>query len=280
MFWSVDPVLLEVNLGGLGHLQVRWYGAFFATAFLFGYAVIARFFRKEGKPAQDIDKLLFTMVFGTIVGARLGHCLFYEPDYYLSRPIEIIMVWHGGLASHGAFIGVLLSLYYYSRSRPDQSFLWLTDRVSLAVPLGGALIRLGNLFNSEILGKPTEGIWGVVFTRFDRLPRHPTQVYESLSYLVVAVVLFYLVRRFRALDYRGLIFGSMMVLIFGVRFVIEFTKEFQTNFESDLPLTMGQLLSIPVVIFGVFLIIKSRCPLNEKGKAKEIVSDGASRQEV
>ena len=197
------------------------------------------------------------MIVGAIVGARLGHCLFYRPDYYLANPLEIIAFWKGfrGLASHGGAVGILFALYIFSRRHPNQPYLWLVDKVVGPTALGGFFIRMGNFMNSEILGVPTEGPWGVVFTRIDPFPRHPAQLYEAFSYLLIFFFLFGLYRKKGPDLPRGLLTGLFLALVFGARFLIEFVKERHAAFEAGLPLSMGQLLSIPVVLVGVGLVV-------------------------
>jgi prolipoprotein diacylglyceryl transferase len=191
-----------------------------------------------------------------VIGARLGHCLFYEPAYYLRRPLEILMIWRGGLASHGGAVGIFLALYGYSRRRPDQPYLWLLDRMAIPTALGGSFIRLGNLFNSEILGISTDVPWAFVFARIDDLPRHPAQLYESLAYLLIFGVLFAVYRKRGSHTPRGLLLGLFLVLVFGARFVIECVKVRQAAFGEALPLSMGQLLSIPAILVGVVLLVR------------------------
>jgi len=193
-------------------------------------------------------------VVGTIVGARLGHCLFYEPGYYLRHPLEIIAVWQGGLASHGGALGVLIALYLYSRKHPDQPFLWLLDRIAVPTALGACLIRLGNLFNSEIIGVPTHVPWAFVFERVDPIPRHPSQLYESICYAGVFVMLLFLYRRYRAQTPAGLLLGAFLVAIFTARFLLEFVKERQEAYTLNIPLNVGQWLSLPFILAGAVLL--------------------------
>ena len=247
--WDVSPELLR-----LGPFALRWYGVCFALGFFLGYFIVRGIFRRENKPERDLDRLLFYMLAGTIVGARLGHCLFYEPAYYLSRPLEVLMFWKGGLASHGGAIGILTALYLYSRSRPEQPYLWLLDRIAVPTALGGCFIRLGNLFNSEILGTPTDVPWAFVFARIDEVPRHPVQLYESIAYAFVFVVLLVVYRKWGDRTPRGLLTGLFLVLVFGARFFIEFAKVRQAAFGEALPLGMGQLLSIPMILAGLVLL--------------------------
>ncbi|MFP4229193.1 MAG: prolipoprotein diacylglyceryl transferase [Salinivenus sp.] len=267
--WDVDPTLFE-----LGPLAPRWYGLLFALGFLIGFYLMQRVFRREGKPVQDLDFLLLYLLGGTVIGARLGHVLFYAPGYYLLRPHEILAIWEGGLASHGGLIGVLFAIWLYCRRREDQPFVWLLDRLAAPVALTGALIRLGNLFNSEILGVPTDLPWGVVFERAARLrddieavPLHPVQVYESISYALIAAVLWGLYRRYGEDTPHGLLVGLFMTLIFGARIVLEAFKREQAHFEVGMPLSMGQLLSIPAVLAGLWLLWRAYRASSESAAA-------------
>ena len=360
ILWDVRPEIFTIdNIPYIGSLTVRWYGLLFASGFLIGQWIIARIFKLEGKPERDLEALMIYMVVSTIIGARLGHCLFYQPDHYLSNPIEILYIWEGGLASHGAAIGILLALFLYTRKRAKngQSFLWVVDRIVIVVALGGSFIRFGNLMNSEIIGKPSTmatsfvfahsldesysydqeyfhvldvdkkllsgkdtSINGVVYTpidltvKFDKkfikpepanpnhleiknkvingfkkftkkhyyvnpetiqvkitsdrkytfanfqawaIPRHPAQLYESISSFLIFVFLLWLYYRKKEQTPQGLLFGIFMILIFSLRFVYEFFKENQVAFEDDLSLNMGQILSIPAVLVGILAIIYS-----------------------
>ncbi|GAB4397374.1 MAG: hypothetical protein OHK0053_13650 [Microscillaceae bacterium] len=344
IIWDVRP---EIFAG----YSVRWYGLLFALGFLIGQYIVAWMFRTERKPEKDLEKLMIYMVVATILGARLGHCLFYQPGYYLSNPIEILKIWEGGLASHGAAIGILLALYLYARNRPGQSFLWVVDRIVVVVALGGAFIRMGNLMNSEIIGKPGDQPWAFVFayplneslqnykelqflraekipaTRPDTvvkgevyvpldlrlyfnarkidegslksflnfnlasllnqgetgkhyrlfenappyklklnegeyrvevalyaLPRHPAQLYESLSCLALFFVLLGLYAWRKGRIPEGLFFGIFMIVIFGLRFVFEFLKENQVEWEDGRWLNQGQVLSIPAILIGLLAL--------------------------
>jgi prolipoprotein diacylglyceryl transferase len=256
--WNVDPEIM-----GIGFFSLRYYSLMFMISFTLGFLIFRWIYDSiEFKPVKDIDPLLMHMLLGTVIGARLGHCFFYDPIYYLSNPIKIFMVWEGGLASHGAAIGILISLWLYAKKRPDQPFLWLVDRVVITVALAGFFIRMGNLFNSEIIGKPTDGSWGILFPRIDNpvIPRHPTQIYEALAYLLIFLILFYIYKKKTALTPRGLLLGLFLVLVFGARFFIEFFKENQVTFEQGMTLNMGQILSIPAVLVGMIFIIVSKTP--------------------
>lgn len=257
--WNVSPEMFSI-----GPISVRWYGLLFASAFIFGYKVMQWVYKKENKPVSDVEQLTVYMILGTVIGARLGHCLFYNPDFYLANPLEILKVWKGGLASHGAAIGIITSLYFFAKKKKVTT-LWILDRVVIVVASGGFFIRLGNLFNSEIIGKPSEVPWAFIFTRVDNLPRHPAQLYESISALIVFLILFYLYKNKRDKWHDGFLFGMFLVLIFAFRFFVEFLKEVQSSFEAGMILDMGQLLSIPFVILGIFFITRSF----KKGKSTE-----------
>lgn len=250
--WTVSPEIFH-----LGPISVRWYGFLFAMAFVAGYFIMSKIFEKEGKPRTDLEQLAVYMIFGTVIGARLGHCLFYNPSYYLSNPIEIIKVWEGGLASHGAAIGIIIALYLYAKKKKDISLLWILDRVVIVVALGGSLIRLGNLFNSEIIGKAADVPWAFIFTAVDDIPRHPTQLYESIAYFIIFLILLSVYKKKKRNLSNGLIFGLFLVLVFAFRFFVEFLKENQSAFEGGMALNMGQILSIPFIIAGIVFIVRS-----------------------
>lgn len=253
--WNVDPVI-----GTIGPLSPRWYGVLFATAFLLSYSVMKRVFAAEKKPLVDLDRLTLYMMFGTVIGARLGHVLFYEPHLLLTDPFEVIAIWHGGLASHGGALGIITGLYLFHRALPSYSMTWLLDRLAIVAALSGICIRLGNLMNSEIIGRPTDAPWGFWFMRVDAQPlaRHPTQIYEALVCLILFLLLWHLYRRGIAGSRPGMIIGLFMVLLFSSRFLIEFLKEHQVDFEAGLPIDMGQILSIPFVIAGAVFLWRSR----------------------
>ena len=247
--WDVSPEIIDTE-----YFSIRWYGLLFALGFLIGQQILIYIFKKEGKPERDVETLTVFMVLSTIVGARLGHCLFYEPEYYLANPIKILKIWEGGLASHGATIGILFALWLYARKKKDQSYLWVVDRIVITVALAGGLIRLGNLMNSEIIDKPTDVPWAFVFTAVDQQPRHPAQLYEAISCFILFGFLFWLWRRRKAKTPEGSLLGIFLIYIFGLRFVYEFLKENQVDFENNMALNMGQWLSIPAVLGGIFVL--------------------------
>ncbi len=252
LIWSMDPEMIRI-----GPLTVRWYGFFFASAFLFGTLIMTKIIKLENKPEKSVDRLLIYMLVAVVIGARLGEVLFYNPSYFFAHPSEIIKVWRGGLASHGGIIGILVALYIYAKKTPDQSYLWIMDRIVIIIALGGSLIRIGNFFNSEILGAPTNSNWGVVFSRVDNIPRHPAQLYESLSYFTLFIILILLYKRIDTIKKPGLLFGISLTVAFTARFFIEFAKRNQVAYEEGLILNMGQLLSIPVVLIGLFALIRA-----------------------
>lgn len=353
IIWNASPEIFTIPIPFLDkELTLRWYGFFFALGFLVTQQILYYIFKKEGKPEKDVDTLTIYMIIATIVGARLGHVLFYEPEKYLAHPLDILKVWEGGLASHGGAIGILFALWLYSRKKkPGQNYLQTLDRIVILVALVGAMIRFGNLMNSEIIGKPTESSYGVVFARnvtevlksdgsitsvsyvkndslpaidnlqpvkilveFEKnpgatfqeydaymrsqveneltrnpyvqehivqtgpltykltqnetgtfygiiqtyaVPRHPGQLYESISCMVLFILLFWLWNKYKLVLPEGRLFGIFLIICFGMRIVWEFVKENQVEFENNLPLNMGQLLSIPLVIAGVLILIRS-----------------------
>ncbi len=345
--WDPDPVAFAITDFG-----VSWYGLLWALGFLFAQRLVILMYRKEGKPGRDLDALLVYLIVGTVVGARIGHCLFYDPLYYVHNPLSVFKVWEGGLASHGAAAGLLTALYVFSRRKKDQPFLWLVDRVAVAAALVGGLVRIGNFINSEVIGTPTRCSFGVVFVapiheavlssdpsiagveirRIDTLvesppgivplsitvstrpsnpsgewrlgvlqrvraallahpsarlhiqpeglsapslpgqnnatgmtlfvagiARHPVQLYEGAVGLVLALVLFLLWRKHQSQLLHGSLFGWYLVAIFASRFVLEYLKESVTPIEAGWPFSIGQLLSIPFVLSGFWLLVHQNC---------------------
>jgi prolipoprotein diacylglyceryl transferase len=243
--WDVNPEIFRI-----GSFAVRWYGLLFASSFLFGYIIMHRIFSNENLSDAVLDRLTIYMAIGVIVGARLGHCLFYEPGYYLSHPIEILKIWHGGLASHGAAIGILTAIWLFVR-KEKKDYTWAIDRIAIVVALSGFFIRMGNLMNSEIYGVETTVPWGFVFLRNgETAPKHPTQIYEGLAYLLIFFLLYWQYWRKKGEHIQGTLISLACILIFVARFFIEFLKEDQVAFEAGMNLNMGQLLSIPFVLLG------------------------------
>lgn len=270
--WDFNPTLFNI-----GSLDIRYYGAMWALALLLGGWIFSYFCKREGKSQELADSAFLYIALGTIIGARVGHCLFYDPAYYLPRPWTIITeIRDGGLASHGATIGILLAIWLCSRKN-RVSPLWMTDRLVIIASVCGAMIRLGNLFNSEIVGRVTDLPWGFKFVRlYPNVPvevipaQHPTQIYEALCYIITFAVLWYLYMRTDAPKRRGLLFGAGLIGIFLTRFFIEFIKVEQEAFEKGMLLNMGQLLSIPFILFGAFMIwyaLKHE-PVEDESKGK------------
>lgn len=260
VLWDVNPVIANI-----GPLEIRWYGISWAIAFGLAMLLFERFVKREGLSPKVFDSVIWYGALSTIIGARLGHCLFYDGGYYLKHPLEILMVWEGGLASHGAAIGLLVGLWMFAR-KWKLPYLWPLDRVMVPVAIGGACVRLGNLMNSEIYGRPTGTNCGFQFIR-DRqwlqnspegLPVHPTQIYEAGAYMIVFIVLIWLYyRRDAARKRPGMMFGVGLVGIFMARFLIEYVKNPQEEFEQGMTLLMGQWLSIPFIIVGIWMIVRA-----------------------
>ncbi len=249
--WSADPQIF--HLWGFG---VRWYGLFFAMSFYLGYIIIERMLKKENLPVSLVDSLATYMIIATVIGARLGHVLFYQPGYYFSHPIEIIKIWEGGLASHGAAVAILFALWLFSRNN-NRTFFWSLDRIVIVTALAGCFIRLGNLMNSEIYGTTTSLPWGFIFVKDlqgDGLPHHPTQIYEAFSYLMIFVFLIWNYIKKNGKPKEGYSSAMFLILVFGVRFIVEFIKLPQVAEEQKYMLDLGQILSIPLVLFGAGIL--------------------------
>ncbi len=254
--WNVDPDIFS------GFITVRWYGLMFAIGFWLGFNIVARMFRREGAPERWLGILLIYVGIATIVGSRLGHVFFYAWDYYSQHPWKIFATWEGGLASHGGAIGVIIAVLLFSVFVTRRNPLWTFDRLTVAIALVGGLIRIGNLMNSEIFGEPTTLPWGFMFVRsaewnneFYGLACHPTQIYEALCYFGLFAFMMWLYWKRNAGERPGLLFGVFLVGTFASRFLIEFIKNPQEDFERAMTLNMGQTLSIPFVIAGLVLII-------------------------
>lgn len=247
--WNASPEIFSV---GMFHL--RWYGLMFLLGFTLGYQGMAKVCRWEGKPVEKLDSLLMYLVLGTTIGARLGHVIFYDPVYYFSNPIEILKIWEGGLASHGGAIGICTAMWLFCRKNKEFNLLWMFDRIAIFTVLAGCFIRIGNFMNSEILGKPTDGSWGIIFERVDHLPRHPSMLYESFAYLLIFLSSYFLYRKWKETTPRGFIFGYVLSMIFIARFIIEFWKENQSPFEAQMIINMGQTLSIPAILIGWWMM--------------------------
>ncbi|WNJ18218.1 prolipoprotein diacylglyceryl transferase [Pontibacter sp. G13] len=258
--WTVNPEIFS-----LGPIHFRWYGLLFATGFFLGFLMTQKVFQRENEPEKLLDSLLFLMIGGTIIGARFGHVFFYNWDYYSQNLGEIIQIQKGGLASHGAAVGLFLAFVIYRKFFSKRSVLWTTDRLAMSVALGGFFIRMGNLMNHEIVGLKADLAWAFKFHFYEEVPvpRHPVQLYEAFSYLAIFGLLFFLYWKTDARKYKGMLTGLFGILVFGVRIVMENFKTsqggFETNFESNFGvfLSTGQWLSIPLVLFGIGLVAYS-----------------------
>ena len=274
--WDVDPVCFS-----LGPLTVRWYGVMWALGIWLVLFIMGKIYKKEQIAEPLLDKLFMYVLLGTVIGARLGHCLFYEwhllenpveilgitfnyGNEYLLKPWKLIAIWEGGLASHGGAIGILLAVWLYNKKWLKRGFVWLLDRLIIGIALCGACIRFGNLMNSEIFGFPTSLPWGFMFVRsfewqtlYAGQACHPTQIYEMIYCLVTFIVCGLLYKKYDAGKKVGLLLGIFWIGIFGTRFVLEFIKNNQEAFESSFILNMGQLLSLPFIVWGIYLIINA-----------------------
>lgn len=254
--WNADPEIFRI-----GGFALRYYSVLFLSGFILGYYIFRWFYKREQLPLEQLDTLFFVSLISALIGARLGHVIGYDLRYYLAHPWEILMTWKGGLASHGGAVGLLIGLWWYIRRYGRKygiSYLWLLDRFVITVTFAGACIRLGNLMNSEIYGDVTNLPWGFVFARNgELLPKHPTQLYEALSYLILGFVMVWLYKHRLPKLKQGTLFGIFLTFLFGARFVIEFIKEPQSDFEVDMLFNMGQLLSLPFIVAGIAIWIWS-----------------------
>lgn len=259
--WNPDPEL--INIFGI---SIRYYGLLFVSGLILSIYFLGRIYKRENLPSQHLEKLSIYSMIGILAGARLGHCLFYEPAYYLSHPLEMILpvtfppdggikfTGYQGLASHGGALGLLIALYFYSR-KTKHAMIDTIDLIAVVAALGSAFIRLANFMNSEIIGIPTTKPWGVIFERVDNVPRHPAQLYEAIAYFIIFAVMMLLYYKMRAKLKNGFFFGLVLVLIFTARFIIEFVKENQVDFENSMTFNMGQLLSLPYILVGIGFMI-------------------------
>lgn len=272
--WNVDPEI--INVFGI---SIRYYGLLFVSGLIFCIYILSWIYKRENIPSENLEKLSIYCMIGILAGARLGHCLFYEPSYYLAHPLEMILpitflpdggikiTGYQGLASHGGVLGLLIALYIYSR-KTKHSIINTIDLIAVVSGLSFGFIRLGNFMNSEIIGNPTTLPWGVVFERVDNIPRHPAQLYEAISYFIIFGIMMILYKRKRERLKNGFLFGLASVLFFSARFMIEFVKENQVGFEDKMTFNMGQLLSLPYILIGIGYItygfIKNRKLLSNK----------------
>lgn len=260
--WDPSGVLFD-----LGFFQIRYYSLMFVIAFVMGWYITKAIFNREGISIEKLDKLFIYSVIAILLGARLGHFLFYEPEAFIQRPLEVILpfkfspfrfVGFSGLASHGAAIAMIIAMFLYRKKHlPKPTILWLLDRVVLPVSLGAVFVRIGNFMNSEIIGKPTNSDYGVIFRQLNEsFPRHPAQLYEAFGYLIVFGVLMFTYWKTDKFKKEGYIFGLFLVLLMTVRFFVEFLKEAQVEERADNLLNTGQLLSIPFIIIGLYFMFR------------------------
>ena len=273
--WAPNPIFFEI-----GPLQIHWYSIMFIIAFTLGYYIIEKIYIKDDKSVELVEPLFIYIVLGTLIGARLGEVFFYNWEYFQNNLIEIFLpikkesgssllfgmidgfkfVGYRGLASHGAAIGMVTSMFIYKYKFKYDSILWIFDRIVLPISIGAMFVRIGNFFNSEIVGKYTQSNFGIVFLNNGEIyPRHPAQLYESFGYLLLFVVLWNLYSKTNFKNHKGFLFGLFFTGLFSIRFVVEFVKESQGGFEDILGiLTTGQWLSIPFIITGIFFMVKSK----------------------
>ena len=265
IYWNPDTIIFSI-----GPLAVRWYSTCWLVGLLLAYFIVKYLFRQQKLPDEKFEPLFLYCFIGILVGARLGHCLFYEPGYFLTswnHFIEMLLPirqdvygnWHftgyEGLASHGGTIGIILALLLYSKNL--KVGMWtILDIISISVPVTACFIRLGNLMNSEIIGKPTDVPWAFVFEKIDMLPRHPGQLYEAIAYACFFFVLWFFYKKKPSLVGTSFFFGLDIFLIFTFRFFIEYTKEVQESFEEGMLFDMGQLLSVPFILMGAYFTYK------------------------
>ncbi len=272
--WSPNEVLIEI----LG-FSIYVYSLMFILAFFVGFKLFQSFFIKENVNQKYLDPMLVYMVISIFLGARLGEVFFYQWGYYQNHLVEILLpiqespnssllglidgyefTGYRGLASHGAAIGVFIGLYLFIKRYNFKNFLWIFDRLTIPISIGGAFVRIGNFFNSEILGKYTDSNWGIIFeNRGETLPRHPAQLYESLGYIILFFILYRLYQSQNVRDRQGILSGYFLIGLCFIRFMVEFVKESQGGIESFLPgLSTGQWLSIPFIILGLILLLKKK----------------------
>ncbi|MGE9516734.1 MAG: prolipoprotein diacylglyceryl transferase [Solitalea-like symbiont of Tyrophagus putrescentiae] len=260
IIWDVDK-----NAISMGGFHLRWYSLAFLLCFISGIVISRKIFKKEGVQPDIIYNIILYVMIGTILGARLAHCIFYDWEYYMHNPIEIFQIWKGGLASHGGFLGVIIALYYSSQKfkniLPKQPFLWILDRAAIILPLAAGFIRLGNLMNSEIIGKISTLPWSFIFLKAyppTSEPRHPAQLYEAITYFLVFIIVWVYYKSNVKHLRNGILISMTMIYLPLARFLIEFLKENQEAFENSMTLNMGQLLSIPFFIIGIIIYFKQR----------------------
>ncbi len=274
--WNPDPEI--INIFGI---SIRYYGLLFVSGLILCIYLLDLIYKRENIPSEKLEKLTIYCMIGIIAGARLGHCLLYEPSYYLSHPLEMILPitfppnggikfsGYQGLASHGGVLGLLIALYIYSR-KTKHSLIDAIDLIAVVSGLSFGFIRLGNFMNSEIIGMPTTKPWGVIFERVDNIPRHPTQLYEAICYFIILAVMMILYKKARDRFRNGFFFGLGSVLFSTARFIVEFVKEDQVIFEEGMTFNMGQLLSIPFILAGIGFMIYGLWKTKKLSKQQQV----------
>lgn len=260
--WNFDPILFT-----LGPITIHWYGALFASSIIAGLQYMKWIYKHEKQPTASLDDLLVYAVIGIIVGARLGHCLFYDPAYYLSNPLKILAINEGGLASHGGGLGVIIAVYFYAKKN-NIKHLWLLDRLAIATALFGIFVRSANFINAEIIGKPSDVPWAIIFERIDNIPRHPAQLYEAFAYLLIFIILHLVYNANKMKERQGKLLGLFLILTFTARFIVEFFKQGQAAYSTELAINTGQMLSVPFFFVGLYLFFS----------AKQVVSNKKDKQ--
>lgn len=257
--WDFNPIAITIPFI---NVCIYWYGILFAAGFFIGYYCVSIYFKKQNLDTKYLDSLMLYMFLGTIIGARLAHCIFYDPSYYFKNPLSILKIWEGGLASHGGGIGLTISTLLFCK-KYKINFLELADLLVIPTAFVGSLIRIGNFLNSEIYGKATDSEYGVIFAALkDNIYRHPVQLYESFSYILITLILLF---TFNKVKYKGFNLGLFLILIFITRIILEYFKPEQATYEFEfLGFTVGQLLSLPFIFIGFIIIL---CSLIKKNKS-------------
>jgi len=245
IIWDINPIMIQ-----MGSIKIHWYGILFISSFFIGLEILKWIYKRENRKVEVLENLVFYIFIGAIIGARLVHCYFYQPSYYLEHPFEVLAVWKGGLASHGGMIGVLITLLFFVKYH-KESYLWLLARFTIVGALTAAAIRIGNFINSEIIGLPTELPWAIVFQRIDTIPRHPVQLYEALAYIFIFILLLSIYKKSKFTTSTKILPPLFLVTLFTARFFIEYTKTRQADYTTGLPFSTGQMLSIPLIIIGL-----------------------------
>ncbi len=252
----------------LGFFVIRYYSLMFVIAFTLGWFIMKRIFQNENEPQEKLDSLFIYMVIATLVGARLGHVIFYQTELLWEDPLSVFLpirtvpefefTGFQGLASHGAAIAIIIAMFLFSKRVMKKPVLWILDRIVIAVACGGIFVRIGNFINSEIIGKPTYSDYGVIFTQLgEEFPRHPAQLYESAGYIIVFLILWFIYWKTDKRKYLGYIFGVFLILLWTVRFLVEFVKEAQVGERANWVLNTGQWLSVPFILAGIYLMVKA-----------------------